>query len=405
MGDFEDPNQWLLLIPGIRINDIILGAMFIALGIRLGSLAFHKGLRKGGIWHPQKKWLTCLIFGFGLWLIFEIIRNFHIYGLSSPGEFRSHYLILVLPLYVTVFFDTPKKRTQFFKSLVFFCLFLPLLSLPVIVALNGWEMRQQYHFFPASISFGILLGFFSYITANQYQTIKRPLIMIWPALLAALLVILFDSHRSVWFPGLILMVLVFKMNQDRSLDLFKTIGYLALIAATLMVASAIASSVLDKNLFDFVLERGGELFQLNETYNTTWTWRIAKWKEQLLRVAATPFTGIGFGGYWGLSELPGDVGISPHNLYVLILVKLGLIGLGLYLGIIFLVFGQLSHGLNLLKKNQDPESVVLISGITALIGSHIYGLAYAFNDYSLIYIGLAMAVVRHKFKESIDYVH
>ncbi len=401
MHGFQNSNQWLVLIPGIRINEIILGAMFIALIIRLGNLALHTLFFKKNFPLSQKGLLAPFIFGFGLWLVFEMIRNFHIYGLSSLGEFRSHYLSLILPLYITVFFDTKKKREQLFRSLIFFCLLLPILCIPVIGAFKGWGMGQQNRFFPANISFGILLGLLSYMVANLQKTIRLPLMIFWPVLLTALLIIIFDSHRSVWFPGLILIPMVFRMTQNKRLNPFKAIGYMTLVLFTLLVATSVATSMLDKELFDFILERGGELFKIDETYHTTWTWRIAKWREQLIRVSVSPLTGLGFGGYWGLSELPGDVGISPHNLYVQILVKLGLVGLGLYLGIIVFLFREISRGLNLLKKVQDPECVFLICGMLALIGGHIYGLAYAFNEYSLMYWGLAMAVIRHRVQENI----
>ena len=56
----------------------------------------------------------------------------------------------------------------------------------------------------------------------------------------------------------------------------------------------------------------------------------------------SPIIGEGFGGYWGLSGMPGDLGVQPHNLYVQTLVKLGAVGMVLYLIIIVKIFVNLS---------------------------------------------------------------
>ena len=63
--------------------------------------------------------LSTLILLFGIWLLFEILRNFGGYGLSAPGEFRYRYLILILPLYITLFFPSAKGRLGLLRILLF----------------------------------------------------------------------------------------------------------------------------------------------------------------------------------------------------------------------------------------------------------------------------------------------
>ena len=117
---------------------------------------------------------------------------------------------------------------------------------------------------------------------------------------------------------------------------------------------------------------------------------------KFIRFYASPFAGLGFGGYWGVSGLDGDAGISPHNLYIQILVKLGIIGLALYLMIIVNIFQNIRNGIGILKARKDPEIGMLITGIIVLLASHAFYIVYSLEDYSLIFIGLSIAVLRSK---------
>ena len=73
------------------------------------------------------------------------------------------------------------------------------------------------------------------------------------------------------------------------------------------------------------------------------SWRLVQWKEQMTKFYDSPIIGEGFGSYWGFSGNPGDLGVQPHNLYVQTLVKLGTVGMLLYLIIIVKIFVNFKH--------------------------------------------------------------
>ncbi|MCG8637393.1 MAG: O-antigen ligase family protein, partial [Desulfobacterales bacterium] len=118
-----------------------------------------------------------------------------------------------------------------------------------------------------------------------------------------------------------------------------------------------------------------------------------RWEMEMDKIVDSPLTGLGFGGYWGEEHFLRTDGVSPHNLYVQILVKLGLVGLVLYLAVVARVFQKMYQAVTLTGKNKDPEFIFLITGIIALIGSHTYYLAYSFDSFSFFFIGLSMAAV------------
>ena len=392
----EDPYTWRNLTKGIGVHDIVLGSMIVAVFIRIclstqkERIAKFESARFGFV---VGKYVTLFV----LWFIFEIVRNIKLYGLSAPGEFRSHYLILALPLYISIFFDTAKKRVSLFKLTIFISCFLPFLLIPVIGDLKGWSIGPESRFFHAFISIGILYGIFASALACKYGLIKIPKMLLWLGSSASALILILDSHRSVWFAAVILFFLTlwFKEVQIRKLQR-NFLFYIAAFFCIIFVASNLITSVMDTGLIDFVVERSGDVFKIGETDNTTTSWRVAKWRVQLQRLYNSPFIGLGFGGYWGVSGLEGDVGISPHNLYIQIVVKLGIIGLFLYLMIVANVFRNLKYGFKVLTALKDPETAIIITGIIILLASHAFYMVYSLEDYSLIFIGLSIAVLRSK---------
>ena len=394
---FENTIEWRVLTQGVGVNDIILGAMFVAVAVRL-TTTFFLSSRSDAVKSPfNDKRLTLSILGLCLWFLYEIVRNLDVHGLSSPGEFRSHYLILALPVYIAIFFDSEKSRKNLFKTALFLCLIVPVLFIPVIGEIKGWSIGAKSRFFPAMISFGILQGVLFCLLSIKWRMFKIPTVLLLPFLIVGALIIIFDTHRSVWFPAIAMIFAYFRFSQmELRQVLNKSLGYVLIIVAMSLMASAVVTSVLNIELFDFIVDRSSELFALNMDYETTWTWRIEKWKIELAKIVDFPFTGLGFGGYWGLEELVGDDGVTPHNLYVQVIVKLGLVGLFFYLMTMGLVFKRIYYGMAKLKAVNDPEFVLLVSAIIALIGSHIHYLAYGFDEYSFFFVGLGMAVIRSK---------
>ena len=387
----QEKTNLLILIPGIRINEVFLGGMFMGLllliPIRLSSMQSMV---------IRNKRLNAFVIGFAALLMTAVVRNFGTYGLSAPGEFRTHYLILILPVYIAVILHEKKARLAFFKIFLFFSLFLPLFCLPAIGFIKGWGIGPSNRFYTASTALGILTGMISFLIGRQYGAIKDLFLPLWPVFFIAVMTLIFDSHRSVWFSGLIMIFVFFQINRGHMLDTrFSTILYLIVILTGITIASIATSSFLEIDLLDYIRQRGGEVFQVGYEYNNTWNWRIMQWKQQLVRIKDSPFIGLGFGGYWGLTGLPGDVGVSPHNLYVKILVKLGILGLCLYLVPVWLIFRYLVKASPQLKAHADPEYALLSCGLVALVGSHVFYMAYSFNFYCLIAIGLSVATIRY----------
>jgi len=379
---------WTNLGGGIRIQDVIIASMLVAVFLKLFFPARGKPSQ-------NQLGLSVPIIIFGLWILFEIARNVGTFGLSAPGEFRYRYLILSVPLYVALFFSLEKERKKLFKLLIASALFFPIFCIPIIGHLKGWSVGAESRFFPSSISLGLLYGVIALNLGQKYNLVKISGVLSWFMFASAGLLLLLDSHRSVWITALAIGLILFWVKQ---IQYRKVMTWSLLIIISVMITYVVASKFIMSSvgitLFDFILERSSDIAKFSEGYDNTAAWRVAQWKAQMVNFYAAPIAGEGFGGYWGLSGKLGDLGVSPHSLYVQTLIKLGSVGLILYLIIVARIFIKLKRTIEKYKTRADPEMAILVTGMVILIASHVFYSVYAFEYYSLLFIGLSVASLR-----------
>ena len=390
---FEDQRTWGITFDQIGIGDIVYGVMLAHLIIRILTGGAFLLVKRTAF--PTDARLGILLLVLWLWFLFGILRNFDVYGLSAAGEFRNHYIYLIVPIYIAAFFNAPRQRKNLFTLTLICSLWIPLICVPAIGMVKGWHIGADSRFFPAEISFGILHGALFGFLAHRYGYVKIPGPVLWLSGLAASVMIIIDTHRSVWVPSVVMFLSYLWLTRKQiRLGFEKMLGYAGLGIFTFYLASQIVSLQLGQDLTEFIAERGKDAFIMDTSYASTWTWRIQRWQMELEKVAASPFTGVGFGAYWGDIDLLEKDPIFPHNLYVQILIKLGIIGLVLYGLLIFRVFQRIAQAMGNGQGAQKSEFVILLSGLIALIGSHVHYLAYSFDPYSLFFIGLAMAIIQ-----------
>ena len=377
--------EWMRVGFGIRIQDVVMVSM-------VGAVFFKVIFRGKKLSERNNLSLSVYIILFGLWISFEIVRNISLYGLSAPGEFRYRYLILSAPLYITLFFSSTEKRQKLLKLLIVSSLFFPIMCVPIIGQLKGWSIGPDARFFPASISLGLLYGLLALSLGKKYRIIKINEILYWLIFVISGLMILIDSHRSVWIATFAVGAALFWIKEINYIKrMNRTLLTILSIIIILTLTNQILISKTETNLIDYITGRTSDLVKLDESYNNTASWRLLQWKEQMTKFYYSPIIGEGFGSYWGFSGDPGDLGIQPHNLYVQKLVKLGGVGMLLYLIIIVKIFVNLKRRLANNKLKSDPNACIIAIGFVILVASHIFYIAYSFEYYSLLFIGLGVA--------------
>ena len=382
--------EWMKIGFGIRIQDVVMVSM-------LGAVFLKVIFRSKGLISRDNLSLSVYLILFGLWISFEIMRNINLYGLSAPGEFRYRYLILSPALYITVISSSTEKRKNLLWLLIISSLFFPIMCVPVIGQLKGWSIGPMARFFPASISLGLLYGLVAMVLGKKYNVIKIKNVLYWFIIVASGLMIIIDSHRSVWLATLSVGGAFLWIKE---INYKNTMNHTLLTIFSIIIILTLANQILvlkkQISLVDYIAGRTSDLIKIEESYNNTASWRIIQWKSQLAKLWVSPLIGEGFGGYWGLSGIQGDLGVAPHDLYVQTLVKLGIVGMLLYIIIIAKIFVRLKRRLKFIEDENNPDIPILILGFVILVGSHIFYIAYSFDYYSLFYIGLGVASLNNK---------
>ncbi len=90
-----------------------------------------------------------------------------------------------------------------------------------------------------------------------------------------------------------------------------------------------------------------------------------------------------------------DLGVQPHNFYVQTLVKLGTIGMLLYLIIMVKIFLNMKRILSKFKVMNDQDITILSIGLVILVASHTFFVAYSLDNYSLLFVGLSVASLKN----------
>lgn len=382
------PSDFLVIGGGFNLPDVFLLAMAGALFFRM----FQSSKQKQILGIP----LSILVTVFMVLLLFEVLRNFSKFGLSAPGEFRYRYLILVLPLYISIFLENREQRKILFRMIITFSVVITLMAIPLIGILKGWEVGPQSRFFSSSISLGLVYGLVAMFLANKYALIIFQNNVLWLIVGAVLTITLIDSHRSVWLASSTILIVLFLLKE---INLDKAWKWAVPVALLFFLVWQISSeSGLD--VIEYIQQRGGEI--VNPGEKSTAAWRLAIWEAQFKKFLQAPLLGHGFGGYWEVyvPQFKAKLNFSPHSLYIQSLVKIGLIGLGLYFLImlkLFFIFKQW------LKKNQhrvNPEKAIVLTSLMVVVGAHVFYSVYAFEHYTMFFLGLGVAVIRDQREES-----
>ncbi len=381
--------KWSLIIGfGLRSSDYLLIIMLIAISIKIFFFKEKKHMIKNSN-------LFILIALLGMYFLFEILRNVIKYKVAAFGEFRYTYITLILPIYIVYFFRSEAERIRLFKFLVFTSLILTLLFIPIIGFLKNWYIHpildpEKGRFLPSELSLGLFYGIMGLIIGKKYEIFELKNFKLTLITTLATTVIILDGHRSVWLSIIIVFIILLIIRQKELRVSYRWIipafGIITIIFLLISSYSDI-SKFLSERLLAFT----------NPEQDPTANWRLLNWSFQIERFFHSPIIGEGFGSYWGLKIYSNDIWIMPHNLYIMILAKLGLIGLILYLSINIKIFFELKNFLVKVITENKKQAAIITLAIISLIGTNVYAVAYYIDPrYSWLFIGLGLAAVLNK---------
>lgn len=379
---YEGLSNSLYFSSGIGAIDIVLLFML--------ALTIYRYMNKRYV-NIKKIGIGGVLLALFLWMIFEIVRNIGQYGLSAPGEFRFRYLILVLPFYIALNFNTIESRKRLAKFIIVVSYFIPLLYIPIIGIMKGWAFGAEDRFLNSQIYLGMVYSLTLIWLSNKYKYLKFSNNILIISLIPFVFFFIIDSHRSAWLAAVVMLGMLFYINELKVGKIIKAIPII------LVLGAIVIPSINDTGLhFTKYIEQRGSAF-VDPSADPTSDWRLMMWAAQMDKFVKSPILGEGFGGYWNVVFPDGAiVNISPHSYYVQTLVKVGIIGMLLYLIVVFKLFSKLKLYLKNAKRKFNPEMPLILLAFCVLITMHIYYIVYSLEYYSLFYLGLAVAVMLDK---------
>jgi O-antigen ligase len=378
-GPFQDVN---LLLGKLSLSDAIMFAMMLAVALK-AAVSFTKPRRLLG----ALPLAVCLSMLFA-WIPVEVLRNVDVYGIHTVGQFRFSYLVLVTPVYAAMFLRSSRQRRRFCVFLLVFSVGVTLAAVPVIGYLKGWGIGPHSRFFPAWVSLGLMYGWIAMLLMSERGVLRTPKWVARGLGFPVAAMVVFDSHRSVWLAGLVLVVYLLVAGRVSAALRARIIA----LAAVVVAAFSATASIRGLGLWSYVESRGTAIF--NPTADPTASWRISIWEANFARWRQHPLAGEGFGAYYQANALQGlPETMQPHNYYVQTLVVMGAIGLVLLMAVVIVAAVTFLRALRR-QGSADRRSLdgtLATLGLGILLSALAFCSAYAIDPYSCLWVGVGLA--------------
>jgi len=374
--------NYALIAQGFNIYDILLLAMLVVI--------IPKWIKNRNKMSVSIKRVLDVFFIFLAWLFFEVIRNVFQYGLSVFGEFRYEYLLLVIPVYITLFFNSKLIQDKLFSLIKIFTIFLPVICFPIVGLLKGFSFGPENRFFSAAIELGFPLAFFMLLLRQKLIKEKQFNSLTIFSLIICLLLIFLDTNRSVIISLTVGLIVYFLLGNIK-ISFKKVIRIAILVVLVLSILSFIGYNF-QKDFLNRVQA------YTNPSNDQTSDWRLQFWVALIPNILKNPLMGMGFGGWWKIyvPELHTVLEVTPHSFYIESLTKIGLIGMVLFLTFLFYCY---KHFYSIFKCKLTYDSYYRFAsmlGIITLFIMLIFYVAYTPVYYELILLGFTLSITVSK---------
>jgi O-antigen ligase len=382
-----EPLPGILILIGISVypEDIVYSVLALAGMIRLAQFGPRKYLRS-----PYMGWIF-----FGMLILVAFIRGVVAFGPGAAGvEVRKFFYFFSGTLYFGTFALSSTKIKSISKIwfcvsiLLVLCAFLrwyaELLGLPMA---EKWSSRGAMRVLSAAETFflaqALLVCLYLRMGRGIAFEMRHFAILLLP-------VVLLLQHRTVW---VVLLVSIFfillreGMLRKRVLLVIST-GSVA-IAVVLLI-------VVGDHEMDKLIASAANL--------STWEWRVSGWKALIGEHMRNPIDiliGKPFGAGYGRFIGPYNnlVEVSPHNFYIELLLRLGLVGFSCFL---FIYKGLLQYFWLYQQNTQGPAYFYSRLFSTLALTHLVYFITYSPNHEQGILLGIMFSLVFALQSENIE---
>ena len=322
-----------------------------------------------------------------VWLGIEVARNLGSYRLSSIREFANEDLALVIPLYLVAFLRSERSILRAFKAVAVFALVAPVVLIPVIGSMKGWGLGPSDRFYPAEVHLGVLFGIVSLLLLKRYGQLNVGWWVLYLGTFVGSVLIIVDSHRSVWLSCATVAAVLALLGEIR-LQRFWHWGFVAL---GFTAAGVLALSAAGLDVPRYVATRAAAF--VSPTNDPTSDWRFSLWRQALPAIKEHLLAGQGYGGYYTWATSGGSsIDVAPHDTYIQLILKTGVVGLVLAIVLGAAALVGLRDGWRIARSRDDRLATPVIAvGIAAVAVIFTWGIGYQLAAYPLVLAGLGVA--------------
>jgi hypothetical protein len=317
---------------------------------------------------------------FLLMVVVSVLISSPRYGKMAIGDARKTFFFFLFPLLAGMSIKTLKdlRRLALDVHLLAVCM-----SLVGFVWLIQHPTINRYGFVSGEVALVVLFALFSLLIFHA-----NGLVLISTAVDAAtfvlfLSVLLISRPRSVYLGAGLGMLCLYFFRRDKGVLVLKT----AALAVVLAVAAWVAFETKPSLAVEFIKPVAG-LFHPYSDKNASW--RMEGWRKRLAPLSDTELLfGSGMGNYSTWYYANEMVTAPAHNVYVEILLKLGVLGLVLYSLLVFSFLRRM-----LLVRNTLPRGLLkacVETSVVTFVAAQASMIAYDFSLIMLVFYGLGIA--------------
>ena len=358
---------------------LFLGSTFIITIIERNHPAFHSPVG-----------ITIVLYV--TWILISVVRGIPEYGHSAIGE--SRFVVIWMCPYFAVIYGIRNLRQAESLMKLFLALSLVYIAYSLIwrmsVDLQGdLEILLRSRLFGADVAVALASIFVFFLSMLISGSVTRHKSIVVGLMVICGLLMPFCA-RTGWVAMLISTAFVLVAWGGRS--------RLRNLAFVLFVALTVAGIIIQLGLFgpgsrlDPTSEMGLGFVSTDVLHREgvgTSEWRIEGWMRLIRQTVATdPIFGQAFGGYYDIFDSKFE-GVPPHNEWLIIFSKMGVVGLLLFAAVILRFYRA---GFQYLRRQSDTLRIGYMRGFLAVFFAALVGGAF-FEFLPLLWIAAGLQSV------------
>ncbi len=334
------------------------------------------------------------------YIFLSIVRGIPVYGKRAFGDAR-YFLDILLPIFMILSFKNINQIKKILNIVMLIGVFLCVIGYyslfsgtrPFLADINQ-PYSMAFRVIGANGVLVILFVFFGLLIFLWNGQLKRRKNIVKLTLVLLGILIAISQHRSVWIAwgfGLLILLFFHPRKVIRSV-------FLVLFLGVLILPVLLYSPLNFELLYQSFSQSAVGI--INPREDPTASWRIAGWLAQIEQIRNNPILGKGYGGYYSWFLRGHEITVSPHNGFVHILLKLGVLGLFLYIGVVISFFTRAVK----LWRRLPPSFVktALEVSIVTFAAAQGYLLGFSFDWSIWLSIGIGLAIIDKRFSKKIE---